>query len=306
MGRRATLAVRAAKAARRGRIGASGAAGSPNQAGSAPAGGAGGDGSRSRTTCTSPTTDPTTGLVTCKEGYRHRPQALACALTTSPGAGGSDDASQLPRARDTSIACGNSSGGAGGGGAGGQAEDCDAFYLGYCDAFAGRPSFCSSGCVTDQDCGPASICVCGHEESPSGGVCVPSNCTTDADCGTGLLCASYNDACGSVSFACQTDQDECMADKDCESGPCELGETGVGTGAHQALRLCDEGQCGRPFLVEAVARLAPVTRGGDWNEPNASAPNLEHLSVTERFALSGALDAAGPNGTCVDRRVRAF
>jgi hypothetical protein len=44
--------------------------------------------------------------------------------------------------------------------------------------------------------------------------------------------------------------------------------------------------CGRPFLVETEARIAPVVSGGDWRSARLAGPRLDHLTVAERAALA--------------------
>ncbi len=204
--------------------GTGGAAGTINHAGGAGAGG--------HATCTSPHADAKSGLVTCAEGYAHRPLAVACASVD-----------------------GGSGGGGGGGAKGNEAQP--------------------SKCVTDQDCDNGYICLCGD----NGGSCRSANCTTDADCGPSLLCASWHDACGETLFSCQTADDQCAGDADCPNGSCEV--------AADVSRACiSDDQCGRPFLIEGVPRVAPVIANADWNEISACAPQVEHLSPAERTVLA--------------------
>jgi hypothetical protein len=234
-----------------------GSAGAPHSGGTGATGGAGGGFSSS---CTSPQSDPQTGLVACEEGYVHRAEAVACGPVTGGeggrvGGGGEGGAAPpLPRAEGHSVLCSAPSGDEGGAGGGPSAEPaarCSQFYLGYCDTLldgsGGGPSekHCASGCITDEDCGSGFVCLCGQDVSPSGGVCRPSNCTTDADCGAGRRCASYESrflGCGTrgiIGFACQTANDECAADTDCEIGDgCEVSSVQRAGGDH-LVRLCE-------------------------------------------------------------------
>jgi hypothetical protein len=51
-------------------------------------------------------------------------------------------------------------------------------------------------------------------------------------------------------------------------------------------RTCESAAvCGRPFLVEAAARVAPVTPRGDWTE-RGLAPRVDHLTGPERATLA--------------------
>jgi hypothetical protein len=174
--------------------------------------------------CTSPKTDPQSGLVTCAEQYAHRPTAVACDIvggapaegTGGDGSNGAEPA-DLPRADPgphEAVSCKNSS-------------DCRGFQYGYCDlgpGMLGASRVCLSGCLDDADCG-SGICLC-TGPTDHGGKCVPSDCATDADCGAGLFCASYDSVCGGSFFACQSPSDECRSNADCASrggGVCSAG-----------------------------------------------------------------------------------
>ena len=113
----------------------------------------------------------------------------------------------LPRA-DGSVPC---------------AEDpttCSAYQNGYCNnrVELAAPT-CLSGCVVDQECGAGFICVCGHDESPTNGVCRPSSCLSDLECPYGF-CATYSEVCGEGGFACNSPDDDCTTNAECPSGTC--------------------------------------------------------------------------------------
>jgi hypothetical protein len=131
----------------------------------------------------------------------------------------------------------------------------------------------------DSDCGEGSICVCGSMI----GQCKPAGCTTDADCGDGLLCASYLSViCIDGGYACQNPADECVSNADCPQARCALEEDGV--------RRCSIDGCaqvGRPFLVEAEARLASPAARSDWKD-GATALDVGRLGAEERDALGAA------------------
>ena len=247
--------------------GGSGTAGTASHAGS------GQGGTVSHVACTAPKTDPLTGLVTCQEGYAHRPSAVTCGVSARAlPAGGASGAPlpDLPPRADGSVLCGA------------YPEECAQFLFGYCDGnfeFAEAPiATCRSGCITDGDCGPGYICLCGNDESPTGGVCRVASCATDADCDSGYFCASHNGLCGPGGFACQAKKDDCRADADCSASPCYFDPT-------LGYRKCSDNiECGRPFLVEAEARVAPVIARGDWSDELK--PNLANLSPAERAALA--------------------
>jgi hypothetical protein len=226
--------------------------------------------------CTSPKVDATSGLIACAEGYSHRPTAAACSPVNAPSAGGAGPADEPNEAQ------------AGFGGMGAELDCnrapslCDAIPHGFCavDDLGPDTSYdCESGCVTDEDCGLNRICVCGHPESPTGGRCAVSNCVTDADCGTGLLCASYEEGCGPGGFACLRDDDVCRSDADCEFDQCGIANDIFRP--TEARRECGLSVCGRPFLIELQARVAPLREGDQWGVASL-VPRLDHLSEAER------------------------
>lgn len=264
--------------------GTSSKGGSPNVAGTTSIGGGtvvGGATSTGGTTivggagpahaCTMPTFDPATGLVRCNEGYSHRPRATACEGTTDPapsgGAGGADanDADPLPRVpSDALVPCAN------------QPGDCSQYAFGFCESL-GQVMGCRSGCSTDSECGVGYVCRCGNSASPTGGECVPSDCKTDADCGENSFCASYVGLCGGGGFACLRATDECVGSQDCNYSCSWSAESG---------RYCNDAICGRPFLVEAETRVAPVVASRDWSRSSAGTPRVDHLTEDERALLT--------------------
>lgn len=156
--------------------------------------------------------------------------------------------------------------------------DCVDMPHGYCTTGVQAPgTICAYGCVEDSECGPGSICVCGDPV----GRCVGSTCTSDADCGAGLRCQSYDSShgCGIMRFACQTPQDTCDGDADCQGGFCDAG-SGVFT--------CVMGGCviGRPFLVEGRERVAPVQARCDWSDDFELAVDGLALDVRQRAAAA--------------------
>lgn len=248
------------------RGGADGLAGSGEQLA-----GSGGSAGVPAHTCTEPSLDPVSGLVSCAEGYEHRPMAVACELTgggaPNQGLGGGaaeGGSAGLPRVNGD-VSCFH------------DEEACSAYDLGYCEedtGGGGNPAVCHSGCVTDQDCGDGFICLCSGP-SPTGGKCHRSDCQTDADCDPGFLCASYGVACGYRGFACQRAADECTKDDDCGFEYCSF---------NGERRYCEGVACGRPFLVEQRLRLAASTTTGSWLE--GTAVLLERVSSAERARLA--------------------
>ena len=248
-------------------------AGSPSKGGYPSTGGTG----PTAVHCTSPQTDPISGLVTCAESYAHRPKPFSCdivggAPAGAAGGGGSDigEPLHLPRA-DGSVNCGN------------NPAVCHAFEYGYCGeleqaGFGGAASVCFSGCVEDADCGPGRICLCSGN-TDHGGECVQSSCKSDADCGKGLLCASYGQVCSSaLAFACQKPDDECLSDADCPQF--------IKCAPEDGPRICDEVACGRPFLVDSHLRVAATVSDKGWLNPEHRIPRVDHLTTTERAALA--------------------
>lgn len=208
-------------------------------------GGSGGDSGHGGTSfehsCSKPVTNPETGLVTCEEGYRHRPKAVACgepAGSGGEGGGGGEGAGRLPRAGQ-GVVCDVGQGGNGGGGAT-TTGDCDAYEHGFCEVYddgaGGAFGLCRSGCVDDAECGPGFVCICDEPDSPTGGACKPASCATDADCGSGFFCATYDNSCNPEGFACQVAEDECQANADCAEGTCNFT-------AAEARHFCDADVC---------------------------------------------------------------
>jgi hypothetical protein len=83
-----------------------------------------------------------------------------------------------------------------------------------------------------------------------------------------MLCAQATttaDPCGtSLSYRCQSPDDECAVSNDCPE------EEGSVCNFDGARRVCEEGGpvCGRPFLVEGTALLAPLS-STPFGEPGA-------------------------------------
>jgi len=180
---------------------------------STPAGSAGESAGRLQVDLTCTPGEPTLSFVECQQGWRHRPQAVACEIlgsggAPSPGAGGEAPVDQrnLPRV-DGHAECGE------------NGENCRQFQWGYCNSDEGAA--CYSGCEVDADCGPAQSCVCSGP-SPTGGHCHTALCLTDADC-PGSLCASAifdRVTYGEIGLACLTARDKCLTNDDCDDGGC--------------------------------------------------------------------------------------
>jgi hypothetical protein len=101
---------------------------------------------------------------------------------------------------------------------------------------------------------------------------------SDAECGYGF-CGSYSQVCGEGGFACHSPADECTTNADCMGGSCSYDSV-------LEQRACNNAVCGRPFLVEAQPRLAPVVTSGEWSIHAPGTPRLDHLTPSERAALA--------------------
>ena len=190
-------------------------------------------------TCSGSKLDPTTGLVHCQEGYYHRAKEVECGgYGGAPASAGASNDDPKPRATGAEP-CGDVS-------FGGlpPSVSCKEFELGYCSLDEGGSypgaAACRSGCIVDEDCGKGHVCECGNPESPTGGVCVPTdNCHTDAECLPGFFCTTYAGSCGSTGYACLTPNDQCRSSEDCAPhDDCAFGAEGP-------FRSCQEGlECG--------------------------------------------------------------
>lgn len=196
------------------------------------------------------------GYERCGDGPIHRPSIQECE-------------SSLPRAGTQKIAPP----------ADGQCAtdaDCADMPHGYCAPGVQLPgNVCHHGCVKDSECGAGNICVCGDPV----GHCAGSTCASDAECGRGLRCQSYDSShgCGIERFACQTPDDTCSSDADCNGGYCD---------AASGSFACVMGGCaiGRPFLVEGSERLAPLAERADWCDELALTLGEMSAAARERVA----------------------
>lgn len=179
-------------------------------------------------------------LEQCDEGFVHRTTPAQCQ-------------SQLPRpdACTPTVAGSESCS---------MDADCTEHPHGQCGIYGQLTECaCQYGCVTDADCAAGQLCECG---SPVG-ACVQATCRTDADCAGGALCVQTSlQKCGPWGYACQTPNDACTEDADCDPGQlCAMDGNS---------RKCLQNDCpvaGRPFFVEAEARVAAVEPREDWSRP---------------------------------------
>lgn len=198
------------------------------------------------------------GWLRCDNGLLHRVALGECASSlprpdplTLPAGPWLD-----PDAGASSLACR-------------EDTDCDAAPYGHCEwsDLQVPGSYCSYGCVVDEDCGAGQVCLCGDPV----GQCVAARCATDEECGAGQLCADYvsSPGCGGMAFACQTADDACAAQSDCTGyESCTLEAYGEGE-----RRVCSGPTCaiGRPFLVSGAERLAMPLARADWYPSTALA-----------------------------------
>jgi len=192
------------------------------------------------------------GSVLCTNGWTHRERSVSCQVVRPP----------------TLPAGGGGAGGAGG--SGGEAgwgctsdSDCRARPYGLCVS-AGPDSECVYGCAQDSDCSAGSICFCSRGSSGSSatvGTCLMATCSTDADCGDGLCAADlWKDPCSGLPFGAFR----------CRS---ELPPV-VHSGA----------VCGRPFLVQGVARTASLQCGDASSTSELAAAHIESSEARRALA----------------------
>jgi hypothetical protein len=179
------------------------------------------------------------GFVTCDGNWRHRPETKTCP-------------SILPRPEAICEMGGEAS-------ACSTDADCDGANA-YCrtDDFEGG-CFCATGCTTDADCPSGNVCQCGDPV----GRCVAADCSSDDECEGDALCATVDTepSCGDIVYRCQTPEDECASNDDCQSNP-----NGSACSSNGSKRVCVQDNCaiGRPFIVDGGERLAPPAARTDW------------------------------------------
>jgi hypothetical protein len=171
--------------------------------------------------------------------------------------------------------------------------ECDLKPFGYCapsnQGQLGTVPQCHYGCVVDADCGTGYLCQCGDPI----GQCVPAECLGDEDCGDKLCAAWFSEnVCGTRhSFACQTADDDCATNADCERGG-----TCIADGGKRYCQPPPGVVCGRPFLVQDSARWAELVAGGDWAQGELRSVELdsphEQLRVSEYWARAGLMEHA--------------
>jgi hypothetical protein len=120
------------------------------------------------------------------------------------------------------------------------------------------------------------------------GSCQAATCRTDADCEDGYQCRSFQDPtsalCDSQRFECQTADDTCQGNADCDPSKSELC-VADSTGAHH----CTQMSCavpGRPFWIDGEVRTASTSQRGDWAGEGALAELDGELSELDRAVLA--------------------
>jgi len=203
------------------------------------------------------------GFERCEDGTIHRVLPVDCLAPATPST------------------CMDSSGG------GCQSDaDCVAFPHGACHqdvsfggALEGGTCSCVYGCVSDSDCGAGEICRCAGDGLGWYTECVQGGCVEDSECGE-FLCALSPDTCepGGFLTACHGPTDECYGNDTC-------GDQCVFQASPEPKWVCNGAVCGRPFLVDEAARVAPVIGGGTWSKGQGPGPEMAGLGAQARAAL---------------------
>jgi hypothetical protein len=195
-------------------------------------------------------TDPPvpSGFIVCGGALPHRGTAVTCEVPAAP------------------TNCTDNTGG----GSCTTNEDCTDMPHGSCrqDVIFGGllldgTCSCSYGCATDSDCADGQICRCAGEGLGLTAQCIAADCSVDADCGD-QLCTGNIGTCSDSIYAlhCTTPDDTCNSNGECNGSPCNWED--FEKPAHWA---CENVDCGRPYLIDAVAVLAPAVARDDWHEP---------------------------------------
>lgn len=159
--------------------------------------------------------------------------------------------------------------------------DCTEKEFGYCAYQSLVGLRCLYGCGSDAECALGQICKCASRA----GVCVSATCATDADCGDRLCLGTLESTCSPSpevywTFACDDPKHECIQSSECGTGQeCEKSDSG------NRCQVRSEVACGRPFLIDGLARRAALLEGGSgWNA--VVKVDLESPDTAERRELA--------------------
>ena len=162
------------------------------------------------------------------------------------------------------------------------AADCTEHPNGSCQqdmvfgGFTEGTCSCVYGCATDDDCGQGQICRCAGDGLGLHTICIEAGCAKDSDCPDGELCGLSPDICAPGGFltACTTPNDLCDGDGSCPNPPCMF---------QKDHWECANAACGRPFVVDCEAVLAPTCARDDWRAL-LLAPSPVDPSVADQLA----------------------
>jgi len=215
--------------------------------------------------------DTPSGFELCPDGTIHRVEATQCESPATPDS------------------CTDNSGGGGCS----SAADCTDAPHGSCQQdleFGGvlpaNTCSCVYGCASDDECETGEICRCAGQGLGLYTECIDGGCVDDGECGE-YLCALSPDTCepGGFVTACHGEGDLCANDSECaDFQPCYYDQNG-----DPPVWACQGAVCGRPFLIDAVARQASVVevagaRTDGWTL--GLRPSTEHLSPAQRQGLA--------------------
>jgi hypothetical protein len=167
--------------------------------------------------------------------------------------------------------------------------DADCGSNGYCALSVFDYFECvEAECQTDADCPEGRICACNDVSEVGGlGKCHVASCTTDGDCEGRALCVSpmYHGGCYGTEtsqFHCQSTADECWGTDTCAGNP---GECARDQASSRFVCIAGEA-CGRPFLVDGVARRARAVSASEWSLIDEHASTPADLSEDERRVVA--------------------
>lgn len=160
----------------------------------------------------------------------------------------------------------------------------------------------ADSCETNADCPSDRACYCGplgtdidYEPYPvNEGRCVLASCRASTDCGAGNHCLAFEvGGCESddVQFDCTNGEDECVSTSDRDCRPDVDPSNALACGAFG---------CGRPFLVQGVARVSGVTERSDWSASVATSSRLDPTLAAFWHSDGSNKDADFAEKSCPD------